>query len=324
MRNLSKLLVLAIGSLANSASVWAACGLSIAANPISINWDTSFATQGISFTLTKTDAGTCDYFVGFTKGGAASAATRRAISGANQITYQLYKENALTNVLKDPSDAAITSSNEVFSGQLPAGVGAQLTLVYYFNVPLSSSITPSIVKAGTYTDTFTINVYEGADPLVPGPTPVTSANVAVTVTVPEILKMSLVATGAGFDEAGLNRSIDFGMLSAGQTRTFDIRIRTNAGFDVTFSSANNGVLKPVANPASTGLAYQFYANGVLLNLTNSLAVPVRGLGGPGVGNFETDLQGVAYPIRIVVGSFAGASVLGGEAQDTITITTTTL
>lgn len=324
MRSLRAWMLMVVASFLGSGPAQAACGLSIVANPITIAWDTNFVTQAISFTLTKADALACPMWVGFTKGGGASAATRRAVVGANQLTYQLYKEASLTNILKDSSDAAIGSVNEVISDTIPAGINAQVTYLYYFNVPVASSIAPTIVRAGVYTDSFTLNVYEGADPLVPAPTPVTSAAVAVSVTVPEILKTAMVPTGGGFEEASPGRSIDFGVLQPGQARGFDFRVRTNAGFDVTFSSANNGKFKPPANPASPGVSYQFYANGVLLDLSNSAAVPVRGLGGPVVGDFTTGMQGAGYPIRIVVGSFAAATVVGGDVEDTITVTTITL
>src|SRR5690606_6395492 len=97
------------------------------------------------------------------------------------------------------------------------------------------------------------------------------------------------------------------------------RVRTNAGFSVTFSSANNGKLKPVNPLTNSQVPYMFYANSALLDLSNSLSVPVVGLTGSG----QTNLDGLAYPIRIVIGSLTAPNILGGPHQDSITITATT-
>jgi hypothetical protein len=65
--------------------------------------------------------------------------------------------------------------------------------------------------------------------------------------------------------------------------------------------------------------YSFYANGTPLNLSNSSAVPVVGLSGSG----STGLSGLAYPLKIVIGSVTSSTILGGPHSDDITITATT-
>lgn len=312
---LSYFLLLVTSSQAQAAGI---CDLAIIANNFTVNWDLNFASQAISFTLNKPNAVACDFWVGITKGGAASAATRRMTTGTAQLPYQVYKTNALVNILKDSSDAPITTADEVITGGFPAGTNLTQVLQYFFDIPSSGSMSPTIAKSGSYTDTYTLNVYEGSDPTVPGPVPVTSAVVIVTTTVSKIIKLSLVPQGGIFDDASLNRNISFGVLSPGQSSSFDARVRTNAGFVLSFSSTNNGKMKPPAIPTSAGVPYSFYVNGGLLDMSNSAAVPVTIPAIPGA----TPVQGLAYPIRIVIGSFA-ATTIGGAQEDNITITATT-
>jgi spore coat protein U-like protein len=297
----------------------AACGLSVNAGNITINWDMTFALQSINFTVTKSDNAACDYWVGITKGGAATAANRRAVSGTRQLAYQLYKDNARTQILKDTSDAPITSNNEVLNTAFPVGTNITQTLQYFLDIPSSSSLAPTIVKDGAYVDTYTLNVYEGSDPTLVGATPVTSASVTLTVNVPKMIRLSMVSSGGAFDDASLNRNVDMGTLITGTSATFDLRVRTNAGFEVTFSSAGNGKMRKTGVTTGPGVPYILYANGTALDLSNSATVPVTGLSGTG----ETSTNGLAYPIRIVIDNYTPAQFPGGHKEDNILVTATT-
>jgi hypothetical protein len=319
MRLLRLIPTLALLAYSGPALAAGACGLTITASNFTINWTTSFLTQAVSFTVEKANATTCDYWVGITKGAAASAATRRMANGAKLLPYQVYKTNALANILKDSSDAPITSSNEVITDTFPAGTNILHTLQYFFDIPSSGSMDSTIVKDGTYTDTYTLNVYEGSDPTVAGPTPVTSSTITVTTIVPTIIRLSMVPQGGTFDDASINRTINFGVMSPGQSSNFDIRVRTNAGFSLAFSSANDGKMKPPAIPTSAGVPYLFYVNNALLDLSASSGTPVTV---PSVSG-ETSMQGLVYPVKIVIGSFA-ATTIGGAQSDSITITATSI
>jgi len=96
-------------------------------------------------------------------------------------------------------------------------------------------------------------------------------------------------------------------------------VRTNAGFQVTFSSVNNGKLKTTAVGGTATVPYLFYSNGVLLNLSNSNAVPVTGLSAAG----QTGLSGLAYPLKVIIDSMAGGISQGGPYEDTVTISAST-
>lgn len=292
----------------------AACGLTLTTNNISVNWLPTFTYISVPLTINKAGPDACDFGVGFTKGGGASYVLRRAEDGANQIQYQVYKENSLTNVLKDVPD--ITSANDVIQGGFAGGNNLTQASSFYFQIPYNADVAPALISAGTFTDTFTVNLYEGSDPLS-FVTPVDSEVVTVTVTVPKIIAISLVSTGGGFLEGQTTRNINLGSLYEGQSSGFDLRVRSNAGFEVTFSSLNNGNMKHTT--ANSFVPYKFYVNGALLNMSNSLAVPVSGLSRAG----QTSMSGLAYPIKVVVGNVSASAKVSGGHSDSITITATT-
>ena len=146
-------------SIASITSAQAACGLSMTANDISIPWDLNFTSVAVQVVVTRSTADACSYSLGFTKGGAASYVTRRGADLAKLIRYQVYKDSGLTKVLKDAAD--VTSTDEVVEGGFQAGATpVNQTVNYYFEIPINLATIPSLVSAGTYTDVFTINLYE--------------------------------------------------------------------------------------------------------------------------------------------------------------------
>lgn len=295
----------------------AACGLSLTVSNLSVTWTLNYAHIAVSFVVNKSGVPGCSYGVGFSKGGGTSYTTRRALSGSDELFYQLYGDTGLTNILKDVPD--ITASTDVITGSFTGGANKTQTKVYYFDIPYATATSPIIVKNGTYTDTFTMSVYEGANPLT-FVTPVNTYNVTLTVTVNPLISVSLVDQGGAFSTGATTKSINFGTLVEGNASSVDLRVRTNAGFSITFSSLNNGNLKHT-NPAKSGslVPYSFYVNGVLLNMSTSASTPVTGLSGSG----QTELNGLGYPIRAIIGSITGGAVLSGTHQDTITITAVT-
>lgn len=308
-----KNLIFILGLIFFQIKSYGACGLSLTAGNVTVNWSSAFTYVSVPLTVDKVGPDACDYGLGFTKGGAGSYLTRRGLDGAALVGYQLFKENGLTNVLKDVPD--ITSANDVVQGGFAAGSNLSQAQNYYFDIPFNVITAPALLPSGTYTDSFTINLYEGSDPLLFSST-VDSENVNVTINVPKVIAVSIVSSGGGFVEGQTTQNVNFGSLYEGETTAFDLRIRSNAGFDVTFSSLNNGNMKHTT--ANSLVPYKFYVNGAMLNMSNSLAVPVSGLTRSG----QTSMSGLAYPLRVVVGTVTGAK-LSGSHTDAITITATT-
>ena len=295
---------------------FAACGLTITASDVTINWDFNFTYIAVQVQVDKAGPAGCKFGIGLTKGGAASYAARRGSDGGNLIDYQLYKENALSLILKDVPD--LLTDDDVVKGGFNGGTNQTQTVNYYFEIPYDAATAPSLVAAGTYTDAFTMNIYEGN---VPSGyvTPVDSQVINVTINVPTMIGLSVIDSGGGYVDGQLTRNISFGTLSEGQSSAHDIRVRTNAGFDVTFSSANNGYLNHDDVTKNSQVPYKFYVNAGLLDMSNSAAVPVSGVTAAG----QTSLSGLAYPVKIVIGNVLSSGKMGGAHSDVVTITATT-
>ncbi|MGZ3742801.1 MAG: spore coat protein U domain-containing protein [Pseudobdellovibrionaceae bacterium] len=294
----------------------AACGLSLSANDINISWSLNFTSIAVSVIVSRSTADACNYALGFTKGNAASYVSRSGASGSNLIRYQLYKDSGLTKILKDNPD--ITSIDDVDDGGFQAGaIPVSQTLNYYLEIPFNLATTPALVSSGTYTDSFIISLYEGNGP--PYGTLVTSKSINLTVTVPPMIALSLVDSGAAFQLGHLSKNVDFGTLGEGATASMDLRVRTNAGFSVTFSSNNNGKMKHTSPGKNSLVPYTFLVNGAAIDLSNSNLVPVVGLTGSG----STGLSGLAYPLKVIIGNMSSPTILGGPHSDDITITATT-
>ncbi|MCK6593868.1 MAG: spore coat U domain-containing protein [Bacteriovoracaceae bacterium] len=254
------------------------------------------------------NSGPCaQYFLGFTRGWAPNY-NRYAtnLSNGNKIYYNLYKNAGGTQVLKNPSD--ITSNNDVLMGQIAKN--EELDLTYYFSVsPYSSATLP---RAGTYVDYvqvqaysgkwWAINSYEGYK------------NIAVQIIVPKMAAISLVDTGASFDPADTYQVLDFGELEQNEQMSFDLMVVSNAGYSVTFSSNNLGVLKnTTVLSGNNTIQYELYVNNTLRNLSSSTIV-ANGAG-------TTPSSGNRIPVRVKIKNVDNKEP--GTYSDYITITTTT-
>lgn len=311
----SKLLAILILVLCTR-PVFAACGLSMTANNVNISWDLNFTNLAVQVQLNKANAEACSFGLGVTKGGAASYPARRVATGGKNLLYQVYSDNGLSQVIKDVPD--IASANDVLVGGFQTGTSLTQTVVYYIQIPFNPATSPSLAAAGTYTDNYVVDLYEGADPTA-FVTPVATASITLTVTIAKMIALSVIDSGGAFSIGSTSRNISFGTLSEGASSGFDLRVRTNAGYSVTFSSAHDGRLKHT-NPAKNSyVPYSFYVNASILSLAGSSSVPVVGLSGSG----QTSLSGLAYPMKVVIGSITGAGTLGGPHADDMTITATT-
>ena len=316
-KTMSRIILMALLSfLYNANLAHAACGLSFTASNVNITWDLNFTSLAVQIELSKSGADACSFGVGVTKGAAASYPARRVATGAKNLLYQVYSDNALSHIIKDVPD--IASANDVLVGGFQAGTNLTQSQVYYIQIPFNAATSPSLAAAGTYTDTYVVNLYEGADPTA-FITPVSTASITLTVTIAKMIGLSIIDSGGAYSSGATSRNIGFGTLSEGASQAFDLRVRTNAGYSVTFSSAHDGRLKHTNVAKNSFVPYSFYVNGSVLSLTGSSTVPVVGL----TGNGQTSLSGLAYPMKIVIGSITGAGTLGGPHADDMTITATT-
>lgn len=283
----------------------AQCGLSINANNLNVTWDMLWTIQSVSITVSKTNPAACTFGLGFSKGGAGSY-TRYANNAGQQLFYQLYNDGGAAHILKDVPDPLTT--NDVVMVTLPAGSGPQI-VQYFFDIPYTLATTPLLVAAGTYTDSFTISAYEGADPTLYTAPAAASAPVNLTVVVDKQINLSFTDLGGIYQDNTTSKTINFGTLSTGQVSRFNMAVRTNAGFTITVTSTNTGRFKHATQ--NSYVPYTMFVNNVLTDMTG--AVPVA------VGSGQSSMSGLIFPIRLVVGTVNALS-LSGTYSDVITVT----
>jgi spore coat protein U-like protein len=91
-------------------------------------------------------AGAANVVIALSTGGGGSYANRRMISGASNLTYQLYSDAARTMIWGDGTAGTVTVSVHV------ANNGTKNNTVYGRIAPLQG------VRPGAYTDTITVTV----------------------------------------------------------------------------------------------------------------------------------------------------------------------
>jgi spore coat protein U-like protein len=91
------------------------------------------------------------YTVKLSRGGAASYATRRMVSGANQLSYQIYDDSGRTTIWGDGTAGTGFISNSYLLSVLNPSRTDHFPV--YVSAPGSQN-----VKAGTYQDTITVTL----------------------------------------------------------------------------------------------------------------------------------------------------------------------
>ncbi len=256
--------------------------------------------------VTRANNGACDYFIGFSNGSAANYASRRLSLGSEFIPMNVYKDAARTRILKDkPSDAVV--ADDVLQGGFAGGPGPDSqTLSFWAAIQPQSAYLPS----GIYFESLTATLYSGS---VDGSYHFeASQSLLLAYSVGRRVDLSLVDTGAPFNLNGTSQDLSFGTLSSGQSRALDLVLQYNAGFRLLFSSENNGALKHLSR--SNLIPYTLQVGGLPLGLAGSAAAPTVGPSGSGT----SPSGGTRFPVRVTIGSIAGA--VGGPYSDTITVT----
>ena len=260
----------------------------------------------LATTVTRADNGSCDYFIGFSDGSAANYASRRLSFGSAVVPMNVYKDAARTRILKDkPSEAVV--ADDVLQGSFAGGPGPDAqTLNYWAAIQPQSDYLPS----GIYFESLTATLYSGK---VNGSYHFESSqSLVLAYYIGRRVDLSLVDTGAPFNLNDTSQDLSFGTLSSGQSRALDLVLQYNAGFRLTFSSENNGALKHLSR--SNTIPYTLQVGGLPIGLAGSAAAPV--VGPSGFGTSPTG--GTRFPVRVTIGSIAGA--VGGPYSDTITVT----
>ncbi len=290
--------------------LFAACGLGLTISNVSLPWTQANLSQLVNFTATRTNTtGGCrNFFITMTKGG-SSTYTRKLFLNTNTLDYNLYKNNSTSYVMKDVLDQ--TNANEVISASF-SGSNSTKAVSYYAKMPYISPPT-GMYAGGTYSDTYVVKIFEGnrGDTTVPA----YSTSVTISTVVPKVINISLVDSGAAYNVSDTSQTLNFGTLSQNETQGFDMRVLTNAGYKVSFSSQNNGNLKHASY--NSLVSYSLKVNNVTINLNGSSTMPVDVATGSGI-YYATSAP---LPVLVTIGSIDNK--LAGSYSDYITVTATT-
>ena len=166
--------------------------------------------------------------------------------------------------------------------------------------------------AGIYRDRLTLTLYRGD---LQDFTPEDRLEVGFLAKVPRIANLSIVASGAPFGSAALER-LDLGELEKGAEFAFDLLLRSNADYEMTLQSDNGNVLfrDGSAGGPRDRVPYRLQIGGAAIDLSGGHAVAFPHAGGSGTPGVER-LSG-----RVTVGRVGNATA--GIYRDAITVVVT--
>lgn len=242
----------------------------------------------------------CPFFVTFSRGSQGAGQRRAALFGSEALDYQIYHSLEDRTVLKPLPDA---NANEVLRGVFAPGETVK-QLSYTIAVP------PEQVKpAGRYSDVLEITAFQGTpDHFLEKD----SRTITFSIQVEEVAELSMVGSGAPFDPSHRARNLDFDRLAKGTSKGFDLRVRSNAGYDVVMESESGGVMKNIDPQVSSEIPYSLYLGGSRVNLRGGRQI------GLSRANRMTGAGGDQHAVEVVIGETRGA--VAGVYRDNITVT----
>jgi len=246
----------------------------------------------------------CKYFLTFSKGSAPDYNRKLYLNYPNtNIPVQLYKDSSNSITLMDLPE--VTSETNIITGNFPNSNTAPPIGHTYF---ASLGTIPLGLPSGYYSDTFKVSLYEGT--LSHDYHLVNDQTVKISYFIPSTIALSLVDSGAPFNEYATARDIDFGTMSSGMTQNFDAIIKSNSGYRLFFSSQNGG--KMLHNSIAATVSYSTQINGTQVNLVPNIPIQVAS----GSGNLPID--GQRLNVRLTIGNITTQPA--GSYSDSMTIT----
>jgi hypothetical protein len=296
---------------------YAACGFNITLNAINQTWTPSFNYIAVTLTLQKASPIACTADITFGKGHAANYTRYVLNSSTNELDYQLFGDSGLTHILKDAPD--VTSINDVLSYTFSSAPNQSQTLTYYFQIPQLTATSPTYKPYGGYSDNVVVRVYENTSG---NPSSIASVNTTAPVTstlniniqIQQIIELCFGTASSGFNPSNLTQTLNFGDVTTSKTQTSNILVLSNAGYAISLTSTNGGVLKNTSAPSSPSIPYTLSFNGSALPLSTSPALGVS-------KSTITTANGDSYPISIT--TTTTNNVLTGNFSDSISITAIT-
>jgi len=274
-------------------------------------YDSGKFLQTVNFQVEAgTTGATCEYFVALSTGQSGDFNRRKLSQGANALNYNAYTDAGKT-IFKAPPTAA---QGEVISGSFPVTIVLTQTNSHNFFWTIDPQQTVPAQQTHYADANLSLQLYTGT--LLSAPQLVASAAVTFRALVESTVDLSLVRSGAPFNINDTTQLIDFGVLSSGEQRGFDLVVRSNNGYAVSMQSLNRQVMVHAGAPAvSDTVSYQVVLSGGGVDL--STGAPVQVISGTGT----TPATGISFPIEFTVGNLSGTEA-AGTYSDIINVTVT--
>lgn len=302
MKNMKTYILLCLLFTINS---WAQnCNYNVSSNNFVGTLGDTQQSQGHSFTISRgSNSANCQNFRAFFSTGNANNYNRKVYNGSKTINYNMYKESALNNVLKDFGDA---NASEYIQGNLSNN---NQNYPFNFFIKLIDKDSVFTQGPGYYNDLIQINFYniKNNGTLVYQK----SAYFNIQIIIPRYAELSLGPSGFSHDPAQTTHIMNFGTLASNEVQNATLNVKGNVGFGVYMSSQNGTVLK---NGSAT-IPYQ-------ININNG---GYRNLGGAGQSVWilnngsATPITGNSYPLAVRIGTVP-SNPPTGDYTDTITVT----
>lgn len=281
------------------------CGLNLSVDNIVFSWNGSTLIYTANITLERTNSDNqCRKFeVGFSTGVSGNY-NRTMTSGSEVVAYNIYQDNTSNVPLKTLADA--TGNNESISIKMKNNEFViSTTFEGRLVVP---NLGRTVLPKGNYTDLITATARPDRNNVVS-----TTKNFQVSLNIPAEIDISLVNSGGTFDPTKTSFTMDFNVISAGDTREVDLKVKSNAGYSLSLSSQHGGAIKHQSSNFS--IPYQMKVNGGIRQFSGP-SVPL--VIGTGTGN--TPAGGVNFSLSMEIGD--PANKLAGPYEDVITVTAT--
>lgn len=305
MRNLF-LGVAYLFSLATVAQPILDCGLSMTVDNILFSWNGSSLVYTANLSLTRSNnSNQCKNIrIGFSTGISGNY-DRTMVSGGNTVSYNLYADNSTNTPLKSLADASGNSERLTVKFQ---NNELQKTVSFEGRLPVPNQ-GRLVLPKGNYSDIITATASpKGSNSLS------ADKNFQVSLNLPAEIDVSLVNSGGAFDPSKTNHTMDFNIITLGDSRQVDLKVKSNAGYTLSLSSQNGGSLKHLTS-ANFSIGYLLKVNGVGQSFSGA-GIPL--VIGTGVG--ITPTAGVNFTLNIEIGD--PSNKLAGTYQDVITVTAT--
>ncbi|MCO4754819.1 MAG: hypothetical protein KC478_10080, partial [Bacteriovoracaceae bacterium] len=224
-------------------------------------------------------------------------------NGLETLDFQIYTDEKKKNILKDTQDTS--NDNDLITGRFKVNGENTLTEQAYVDLTLPGTIQES----GMYSDTYIVNLYYNwrntyylAD----------TTTMNFNYLVPEIISLSLVDSGAPHDPNDTSQILDFGIMETSERLSFDIVVKASDGYNLKFSSLNNGKLQH--NAGNFFVDYSALIDGSSVDLAGSSSSPVLVKTSPSATGDAGDRTSVSITLGSVEGKVAGSY------RDSVTIT----